>query len=138
LDAWIKDIKEKIMRRSDIASPRLLNKEVRCYNCQKVSKPEVIKLSGERPGEKYSGNLKVKKETPVVDSEGKVRYNYELFTGKYIQKFGFFCSVNCGLVWACHEIQRRVDKKKEINSGLSDQNKDVLSIFKKNLMKEGK
>ena len=126
------------MRRSDIASPRLLSKQVRCYNSQKVSKPEIIKMSGERPGEKYTGNLKVKREIPITDSEGKIRYNYELFTGKYIMKFGFFCSVNCGLVWACHEIQRRIDKRNEKNSGLSDQNKDVLSIFKKNLMKAGK
>ena len=95
-------------------------------------------MTGTKAGEKYTGNLEVKREIPVVDINGRVRYNYELFTGKYVQKFGYFCSVNCGLVWACHEIQRRIDKKKEINSGLSNENKDVLSIFKKNLMKEGK
>ena len=32
--------------------------------------------------------------------------------GMYVMKFGYFCSVNCGLVWACHEIQRRIDNRK--------------------------
>jgi hypothetical protein len=59
------------MRRSDIAGPRLLNKEVKCYNCQKVSKPEIVKMTGTKPGEKYTGNLDVKREIPVVDIENK-------------------------------------------------------------------
>ena len=128
----------KIMRRSDIAGPRLLNKKVKCYNCQKVSKPEIVKMTGTKPGEKYTGNLDVKREIPVVDIDGKVRYNYELFTGKYIQKFGYFCSVNCGLVWACHTIQERFDRRREKNTGMSDENKNVLSVFKETLKKASK
>ena len=126
------------MRRSDIAGPRFLNRPVKCYNCQKVTKPEIIKMTGTKAGEKYTGNLEVKREIPVVDINGRVRYNYELFTGKYVQKFGYFCSVNCGLVWACHNIQARFDAKKEKNTGLSDENKNVLSVFKESLKKVGK
>ena len=100
------------MRRDDVANKRLLDREVRCYNCQRPTKREVINHYGEKPNEKYSGNLEIKREIPIKDNEGKIRYNYELYTGKWIQKFGFFCSVNCGLVWACHEIQRRIDNRK--------------------------
>ena len=69
------------MRRDDIANARRLNREVRCYNCQKPAEREVIKHYGEKPNEKYMGNLEIRKEIPVKDSDGKIRYNYELFTG---------------------------------------------------------
>ena len=47
------------MRRDDIANARKLNREVRCYNCQKPAEREVIKHYGEKPNEKYIGNLEL-------------------------------------------------------------------------------
>jgi len=126
------------MRHDDQSNPKIISHKVRCYNCQRPAQAEKKTFYGTKPGEKYTGNLTVKKEIPVVDIDGKVRYNYELFTGKYIQKFGYFCSVNCGLVWACHNIQARFDAKKEKNTGLSDENKNVLSVFKETLKKASK
>ena len=50
------------MRKDDIANTRRLDREVRCYNCQKPAEREVIKHYGERPNEKYMGNYEIKKE----------------------------------------------------------------------------
>ena len=58
------------MRKDDVAKTRTLNREVRCYNCQKPAKKEVINYYGEKPNEKYNGNYEIKREIPIKDSEG--------------------------------------------------------------------
>jgi hypothetical protein len=115
------------MRRDDIANTRRLDREVRCYNCQKPAEREVIKSMG---------NLEIKKEIPVKDSDGKIRYNYELFTGMWIMKFGYFCSVKCGLIWACHTIQKRFEKKREMVNPLPPQETAKLMTIMDNLKKK--
>ena len=62
------------MRKDDVAKTRTLNREVRCYNCQKPAKKEVINYYGEKPNEKYNGNYEIKREIPIKDSDGKIRY----------------------------------------------------------------
>jgi hypothetical protein len=124
------------MRRDDIANTRRLKHEVRCYNCQKPAEREVIKHYGEKPNEKYMGNLEIRKEIPVKDSDGKIRYNYELFTGMWIMKFGYFCSVKCGLIWACHTIQKRFEKKREIVNPLPPSETAKLMSIMDNIKKK--
>ena len=53
------------MRKDDVAKTRTLNREVRCYNCQKPAKKEVINYYGEKPNEKYNGNYEIKREIPI-------------------------------------------------------------------------
>lgn len=120
------------MRKDDVAKTRTLNREVRCYNCQKPAKKEVINYYGEKPNEKYNGNYEIKREIPIKDSDGKIRYNYELYTGMYVMKFGYFCSVNCGLVWACDTIQKRFDKRRECKNPLPPQeNAKLMALMEK-------
>ena len=47
-------------------------------------------------------------------------------------KFGYFCSVNCGLVWACDTIQKRFDKRKEFKNPLPPQeNAKLMALMEK-------
>tara|TARA_R100001129_G_scaffold19128_1_gene12157 strand:- start:391 stop:792 length:402 start_codon:yes stop_codon:yes gene_type:complete len=105
------------MRNDDLSQPQERSHKVRCYNCQREAQRQVKTFYGSKPNEKYNGNLEIKKEIPRQSSEGKVFYVTECYTGKYVMKFGNFCSVKCGLIWANSEIQRRRDARNPKNFG---------------------
>ena len=67
-----------------------LSHEVNCYNCQRPATRQTKEFYGERPGEKYYGNLEIKSEIPRVGGDKKIYYTYVCYTGKYVMKFGNF------------------------------------------------
>ena len=52
------------MRHDDQSNPKIISHKVRCYNCQRPAQAEKKTFYGTKPGEKYRGNLPIKKETP--------------------------------------------------------------------------
>lgn len=90
-----------------------LSHEVNCYNCQKPATRQTKEFYGERPGEKYYGNLEIKSEIPRVGGDKKIYYTYVCYTGKFVMKFGNFCCGDCALVWANKEIEKRREKSRE-------------------------
>ena len=121
------------MRHDDQSNPKIISHKVRCYNCQRPAQAEKKTFYGTKPGEKYRGNLPIKKETPRNSDDGKVYYVTECYTGKYIMKFGNFCSVKCGLIWANNEIERRRNHRFGQGRSLDDTAKSQLLAMKKRM-----
>ena len=108
------------MRSDDLSGSKELSHPVTCYNCQREASKQRKVFTAERPSERYNGNLEIIKETPRRATDGKVYYETVCWTGKWIMKFGNFCSVKCGLIWANHTIESRRNKSKCAKSPLRD------------------
>ena len=121
------------MRNDDQSGAKILSHKDFCYTCQRPSQPEVKTFYGTKPNEKYRGNLPIKKETPRNSGDGRVYYVTECYTGKYVMKFGNFCTVKCGLVWANNEIERRRNRRFGEGSSLDDTAKDQLLAMKRRM-----
>lgn len=127
------------MRHSDQSKPRELPHSVNCYNCQRKSKEQVKTFYGTQPNTKYQGNLPIKKEVPKLGQNGAIYYVTTCLTGKYEMKFGNFCSVKCGLIWANNEIERRRQQKKDLRNsgeGIKMEDQYALRKFRDNIRKD--
>ena len=70
-----------------------------CRNCGKVAKKHVETHRG-LPNEPYTGNMVVVRKEEHV-SFGKECMNITLWDGEtYIQKYGFFCTLDCASDYA--------------------------------------
>ena len=123
------------MRSDDYSAPKELSHEVTCYNCQRPAQKQKKVFTAEKPGERYMGNLEVLKETPRRATDGKIYYETVCWTGKWIMKFGNFCSVKCGLIWANHLIEQRRQKHRcnataKLSDHLDADTKDKLQAMK--------
>ena len=129
-----------MMRTDTQSEEKELNHLVRCYNCQREAKKQVKTFYATRPGEKYRGNLEVKKETPRQNNYGHIYWVTECYTGKYVMKFGNFCSVKCGLIWANNEIERRRMNKNTNGSGnaIKPEDKDQLMKLRNQIAMNGR
>jgi|TARA_R100000458_G_C8275205_1_gene250221 endogenous inhibitor of DNA gyrase (YacG/DUF329 family) len=105
------------MRNDDYSKPKELSHEVTCYNCQKPAQRQKKTFYGSKPGERYIGNLEIYREVPKRREDGKIFYETTCYTGKYVMKFGNFCSVKCGLIWANHQIEERRERRRTENFG---------------------
>ena len=70
-----------------------------CRNCGKAAAKHVETHRG-MPDEPYTGNMKVVRKERYV-SFGNNRMNLTLWDGEtYIQKYGFFCTLDCASNYA--------------------------------------
>lgn len=122
------------MRSDDYCTPKELSHQVTCYNCQRPAKKQTKTFTGTKPGERYIGNLEIMKETPRRATDGKIYYETVCWTNKFIMKFGNFCSVKCGLIWANHLIEDRRNKRRcppvTIGDAMNDDTKEKLESLK--------
>ena len=123
------------MRDDSQSGPKELSHVVTCYNCQRESKPQTKTFYGTKPNERYTGNLPVKKEVPRKGADNKIYYETECYTHKFVMKFGNFCSVKCGLIWANNEIEKRRNYRNGPGSSINQENMSKLEIMKRELEK---
>ncbi len=127
------------MNNTDHSKEKCLSHEVACYNCKRLSPKETKTFYAQKAGERYRGNLKIKTETPRRNPhDGKVYYETKCYTGRYVMKFGNFCSVKCGLIWANNQIEtKRESRKRNLGEGRSicDNTKNQLKEFRDGLIR---
>ena len=93
---------------------KLISHEVRCYNCQKLSKKHIFTTRLMGPNENLPYGLEVMKYEDIrIGSVTKRKYT--VWDKKYVMNKGFFCSSKCGVIYANKHIENLHRRGKTIS-----------------------